>query len=344
MGQKTNIAWMRGKPGQPISGGDTLNSILGCKPVSPGCANCYAVGECWTKQHNPIPKIKKAFSGTVEELANGKRQFTGKINFVPERLHRLLTDFKWNSYFVNSLSDMFYEGLEESIIVEHFDVFSKVYWQEFRILTKRPERMLELDLANKIPWGENVQMGVTVENIDYLRRIVLLGKTKAKHKWISFEPWLTPWPDDPSKHIRQAFPWAFEGVRYERLRDLLTACNIECSIVGGESSARMWDARYCGFDDIHYILDETAAMGGHPCLKQLGTKWALATNTFGLKVNKGEGSSKHGSYTKVWPEEFRKYVTWWPYLKLPEYKNGDQLVLIKNRVNSNAQVSVTQEI
>lgn len=320
MARKTNIGWMNPKKvGQPMShGGETeggtLNSLVGCYPVSSGCLNCYAVGTCWTKQCR-TDALGKEFAGTVEILPNGLQQFTGKVNYIPKRLYAVLDDPRPRSWFVNSLSDLFYESkvgqLDEKIIFEHFEVFAKAYWQEFRALTKRPERMVALD--SKIAWPANVRMGVTVEDVAHLHRIVLLGKTHAQHKWISFEPWITPWPDETAKHIRSAFPLTIEGHRYDRLRDLLDTCDIECSIVGGESDETKRKPRYCGFDDVHYILDESAAAGAHPCLKQLGTRWAIASNQYGA----GGRGAHHGSQKELWPEEFQKYSTGWPNLKLP---------------------------
>ncbi len=261
--------------------------------------------------------LGKEFAATVKELPNGLKQFTGEVNYRPEKLYEILEDHSPRSWFVNSLSDLFYESemgqLDEKIILEHFDVFGKAYWQEFRALTKRAERMLKMD--SKIIWPPNFRMGVTVEDTGHLERIVLLGKTHAEHKWISFEPWLTPWPDDPATHIRHAFPRTIEGKRYQRLRDLLEACDIECSIVGGESDETKKKPRYIGFDDIHYILEETAAIGAHPCLKQLGTRWAIASNNYGA----GGKGAHHGSQKELWPTEFQTYSTGWPNLELPRW-------------------------
>ena len=52
-------------------------------------------------------------------------------------------------------------------------------------MTKRPERVVAMN--RQIAWPENVQMGVTVESVRRLNRIVLLGQTDAKHKFISLE-------------------------------------------------------------------------------------------------------------------------------------------------------------
>jgi protein gp37 len=46
-----------------------------------------------------------------------------------------------------------------------------------------------------LPWKSNVWMGVTVEKQNYVFRIDNLRKTKAKIKFVSFEPLLGPIPN-----------------------------------------------------------------------------------------------------------------------------------------------------
>jgi protein gp37 len=58
----------------------------------------------------------------------------------------------------------------------------------FQVLTKRSENLRKLNQV--ISWPNNVWMGVTVENNDYLFRIEDLRNTAAKIKFISFEPLL----------------------------------------------------------------------------------------------------------------------------------------------------------
>jgi protein gp37 len=67
-------------------------------------------------------------------------------------------------------------------------------WHDFQILTKRHERLAHLDgLVGD--WPENVWMGVSVENANYLDRIDRLRETRAAIKWLSIEPLLGPLPD-----------------------------------------------------------------------------------------------------------------------------------------------------
>jgi protein gp37 len=63
---------------------------------------------------------------------------------------------------------------------------------QFQILTKRAERLVELD--DQLSWGDNVWMGVSVESADYLNRIDYLKRTSAKIKFLSLEPLLGPLP------------------------------------------------------------------------------------------------------------------------------------------------------
>ena len=61
-------------------------------------------------------------------------------------------------------------------------------WHTFQVLTKRSDRLLELD--PEIDWPPNVWMGVSVENQDYTFRIDHLRQTHAHIKFLSLEPLL----------------------------------------------------------------------------------------------------------------------------------------------------------
>jgi len=67
-----------------------------------------------------------------------------------------------------------------------FDIMNKADRHSYQILTKRSERMLELN--SEIPWAKHIWMGVTVEDAGYKFRIDDLRKTKANVKFLSFEP------------------------------------------------------------------------------------------------------------------------------------------------------------
>ncbi len=92
--------------------------------------------------------------------------------------------------FVNSMSDLFHEDVPESFIQQVFAVMRQAQWHTFQVLTKRSQRLLELDPA--IDWPENVWMGVSVENQDYAFRVEHLRQTHARVKFLSLEPLLGP--------------------------------------------------------------------------------------------------------------------------------------------------------
>jgi protein gp37 len=68
----------------------------------------------------------------------------------------------------------------------------KAYWHRFQVLTKRDTRLREL--ASKLNWAQNIWIGVSVENDDYIHRIDNLRKVPAKIRFLSLEPLLGPLP------------------------------------------------------------------------------------------------------------------------------------------------------
>jgi protein gp37 len=97
---------------------------------------------------------------------------------------------KTQTIFVNSMSDLFHEEVPEPFIQRVFETMRRAYWHQFQILTKRSERLLELN-AN-LNWPPNVWMGVSVENQRFTHRIDHLRQTQAHLKFLSLEPLLGP--------------------------------------------------------------------------------------------------------------------------------------------------------
>jgi protein gp37 len=109
--------------------------------------------------------------------------------------HLLELPMRWKKpqlIFVNSMSDMFHKDVPVEFILKMFDVMRRASWHNFQVLTKRAERLLELDL--RIDWPDNVWMGVSVENKNYSFRIDRLRQTHARIKFLSLEPLLGPLP------------------------------------------------------------------------------------------------------------------------------------------------------
>src|SRR5580704_11325810 len=150
----------------------TWNPVTGCTKISPGCKNCYA--ERLSKRLRAMgqPNYRNGFN----------------LSLQPQMLELPL---RWKSpkrIFVNSMSDLFHTDVPSSFIKEVFEVMRKAHWHQYQVLTKRSERLLELD--KELGWAPQIWMGVSVENERYKHRIADLRKTSAHVKFLSLEPLL----------------------------------------------------------------------------------------------------------------------------------------------------------
>jgi protein gp37 len=90
--------------------------------------------------------------------------------------------------FVNSMSDLFHEEVPIDFLKKVFEVMRETPWHIYQILTKRHERLREI--ADKLDWHDNIWMGVSVENQNYVNRIDCLRQVPAKVRFLSCEPLL----------------------------------------------------------------------------------------------------------------------------------------------------------
>lgn len=171
----------------------TWNPIAGCTKVSPGCTNCYA--EKMAKRLAAMGQ--KKYQGAIGE--NGL--WNGQITVDHKALQEPLKRTKRTTYFVNSMSDLFHENVPYQAIKEIFIVMCYTPHHTYQVLTKRPERMLEVvkRLNSDIEWmfqnsiPRNVWLGVSVENQQTAdERIPLLLQTPARVRFLSCEPLLGP--------------------------------------------------------------------------------------------------------------------------------------------------------
>jgi len=155
----------------------TWNPVTGCTKISPGCKHCYAERMAKRLKAMGQSNYLNGFEVTLQEQA-------------------LETPLKWKKpqvVFVNSMSDLFHNKVPDDFILRVFNVMNRADWHCFQVLTKRPERLLELN--DQLPWQSNIWMGVSVENEDYMWRIDLLRETSARIKFLSLEPLLGPLQD-----------------------------------------------------------------------------------------------------------------------------------------------------
>jgi len=115
---------------------DTWNPTRGCKVLSPGCANCYAM-----RMAGRFSKPGKPFEGLITIGKNRRAIWNGEARLVPHMLAIPLSWKKPRRVFVNSMSDLFYEGFSNEEIAAVFGVMAACPHITFQILTKRAARM-----------------------------------------------------------------------------------------------------------------------------------------------------------------------------------------------------------
>jgi protein gp37 len=88
------------------------------------------------------------------------------------------------------MSDLFHDEVPAACIAQVFDVMRRAPQHQYQVLTKRLERLLELDKSRD--WQPQIWMGVSVESAKYLYRVDHLRRTGAHVKFLSLEPLLGP--------------------------------------------------------------------------------------------------------------------------------------------------------
>jgi len=168
----------------------TWNPVTGCRQISPGCDHCYAL------------TFAERFRGV-----SGHPYGQGfDLRLWPERLELPLAWKRPRRIFVNSMSDLFHEGIPDEYIRQVFAVMERADQHIFQVLTKRPRRMA--NLAPSLPWPPNVWAGTSVELDRYTWRANhCLRRVPAAVRFVSAEPLLGPLPSLQVDHLQ----WVITG-------------------------------------------------------------------------------------------------------------------------------------
>jgi len=165
MSRKSSIEWCDA----------TWNPVTGCTKVSQGCKHCYA--EVMTKRL----------------VAMGQEKYQHGFNQVVTHPSTLDHPRKWRKpqiIFVNSMSDLFHKDVPTEFIHNVFEVMNDCPRHTFLILTKRPERVVQL--SEELNWAKNIWMGTSVEDNTVVHRIDELLLIDAHIRFLSIEPLLEP--------------------------------------------------------------------------------------------------------------------------------------------------------
>jgi protein gp37 len=161
----------------------TWNPTTGCDRTSPGCDNCYAL---------TLANRLKAM-GVERYAKDGDPRTSGPGFGLTTHEDVLDVPARWKQprlVFVNSMSDLFHEGVPEDFIRSVLQVMKETPRHTYQVLTKRSKRLLRL--APRLEWPTNVWMGVSVESARYRFRIDHLRQVDAAVRFISAEPLLGP--------------------------------------------------------------------------------------------------------------------------------------------------------
>jgi protein gp37 len=155
----------------------TWNPVRGCTKISPGCKHCYA----------------EVFAERFRGVQGHPYEQGFDLRLVPEKLGE---PFRWRTpkmIFVNSMSDLFHEGVPDNYIEAVASVMVKANWHTYQVLTKRSKRLRKL-LSTRLQFAasaRHIWWGVSVEDKRYgLARIPDLQSAAATVRFLSIEPLL----------------------------------------------------------------------------------------------------------------------------------------------------------
>ena len=106
----------------------TWNPVRGCTKISPGCKHCYA----------------ERFSERFRGVKGHPFEHGFDLRLVPKKLGDPLRWSVPRMIFVNSMSDLFHEGVPLEYISKVAATMQFANWHTYQVLTKRSERLREL--------------------------------------------------------------------------------------------------------------------------------------------------------------------------------------------------------
>ena len=178
----------------------TWNPVSGCQAVSSECKHCYA--------------------RTLAERYRGTAAFPAgfDLTFRPHKLDEPRRLTEPSLIFVNSMSDLFLDGIPDGYRDRVLAVIAATPRHTFQTLTKRPEAAERYFAARRVP--PNLWLGVSCGGPEWSGRIDVLRRIDVAVRFVSIEPMLAP----------------FDAIDLE---------GVGWVIVGGESGLHLCDPAVC---------------------------------------------------------------------------------------------------
>jgi protein gp37 len=172
----------------------TWNPVRGCTKISPGCLHCYA----------------ETFAERFRGVAGHPFERGFDLRLVPEKLGDPIRWSKPKKVFVNSMSDLFHEGVPDDYIEKICRVMLAADWHVYQVLTKRAARLSAL-LRGKLreaASAKHIWWGVSVENRAHgLPRVAELRGARPAIAFLSVEPLL----EDLGTFDMEGIHWVIVG-------------------------------------------------------------------------------------------------------------------------------------
>lgn len=214
----------------------TWNPISGCVILSPGCTHCYAMRMASRLQAMGHP----AYQGVTKKV-KGRPVWTGRLHLKPDALNVPLRWRKPRKIFVNSMSDLFQDGVPIEFVRQVWGVMERTPRHIYQILTKRPENMQRAFADGGFPTLTNVWLGTSVESDDYIHRIDTLRRVPAVVRFVSFEPLLGPVGTVDLSEIHWAIIGGESGPRARTMREeWVEQIHTQCRVHGTAFFFKQW--------------------------------------------------------------------------------------------------------
>lgn len=165
----------------------TWNPVVGCTKITAGCKNCYAE----RMAHRLAYMGKEGYAHVTTK--DGK--WNGNVYQVfNNRLEQPLRWRKPRRVFVCSMGDLFHPKVPDTFIGDVFDVIRKTPRHTYQILTKRPERMLDIARQLHVHGTErlkNIWWGVSCSiQSDLDKNLAFMAEVPSVMRFVSIEPLL----------------------------------------------------------------------------------------------------------------------------------------------------------